>query len=481
MQLTSTKGQLSFKAALSVIVGSIIGAGLFMKPASMAAQLNNPVAMVLVWVLAGVFTLCGTLIVAELGVMMPSTGGLFNHFTHCYGKKVGFLYGWSAFSVINTASVAAVAFIAAYYLNVLVPLPKLAPATEMTWVWSIYPLGKLYPLKDLHIKTVAIIIVLLLTLLNTKGVRAGGAFQWVASLINGAILLLIPAFIFSSSQGTVHHFYADSTSSLRTINLTAWAAALTGAFFALDGWINIISIAGEVKDPQTTIPRSLFWGVAICLLLYLLMNQAYLYVLPVQKMAASPVVAADALQVAGGTFAAGFVSLLIVLCTLGSLNGNIMATARITFALGKAQLFPKRIGQVDTRTEAPTAALWLHGCWISLLILSGSFELLADMYVFVTWIAYGLAALAVFKLRHTAPSVPRSYRVWAHPFSTGLFILFSLFYLLTTLYHDITLYQLGEKPVVNSLVGLVFVAAGLPLYFYFNQKNKTSNRNANNL
>jgi APA family basic amino acid/polyamine antiporter len=476
MQVNSTKGQLSFKAALAVIVGSIIGAGLFMKPASMALQLNSPVAMVIVWVLAGLFTLCGTLVVAELGVLMPTTGGLFIHFTHCYGKKVGFLYGWSAFSVINTASVAAVAFIAAYYLNVLIPLPTLTPEMETAWVWSIYPLGTLYPLKDLHIKLVAITMVVLLTLLNTKGVRAGGAFQWVASLINGAILLLIPAFIFSSSRGSVQHFFAATDMPLGSIHLTAWVAALTGAFFALDGWINILSIAGEIKNPTTAIPRSLFWGVSICLFLYLLMNQAYLYVLPVQAMAGSQVVAADALQIAGGAIAASFISVLIILCTLGSLNGNIMATSRITFAMGREKLFPAKFGQVDKNTDAPVAALWLHGCWISLLILSGSFDLLADMYVFVTWIAYGLAAFAVFKLRRTAPSMPRSYRVWAHPYSTGAFILFSLFYLLTTVYHDISQYRLGEKPVINSLVGLAFVIAGLPLYFYFERKNRNTER-----
>ena len=149
-----------------------------------------------------------------------------------------------------------------------------------------------------------------------------------------------------------------------------------------------------------------------------------------------------------------------------------MACSRITYAMGKEKVFPSFLGKRDASTGSPTAALWLHGGWISVLILSGSFDMLADMYVFVTWIAYGLAALAVFRLRKTNPNLDRPYRVWAHPFTTGIFILFSFAYLLATLYNDVYLFSTGQKPVINSVVGLLFVLTGLPLYAYFNWKNK---------
>lgn len=466
------KEQLSYRAALSVIVGSIIGAGLFMKPAAMAAQLNHPIAMTLVWVFAGLFTLCGALVVAELGVMMPSTGGLFVHFSTCYGKKTGYLYGWSAFSVINTASVAAIAFICAYYIDAIVHLPHLDTQTELSFIIPIYPLGKLYPLKDLFVKLLAIFLVIVLTWLNAKSVQLGGRFQVVASGVNVFILLLIPLLIFTSGMGSASNFISVPTVATSFPGITAWTAALTGAFFALDGWINIISIAGEVKKPARTIPRALVTGVLICLTLYILMNQAYLFVLPVNEMAQSRVVAADALLNARGTTAANLVSLLIVFCTLGALNGNIMASPRITYAMGKDKVFPSFLGMRNARTGAPAAALWLHGVWISLFIFSGSFDLLADMYIFVTWMAYALAAFAIFKLRKRNPDANRSYRVWAHPFTTGLFILFSLAYLVITLVNDVYLFKMGEKPVINSLVGLVFVLAGLPIYAYFERKNK---------
>jgi APA family basic amino acid/polyamine antiporter len=466
------KGQLSYRAALSVIVGSIIGAGLFMKPASMAAQLNHPIAMTLVWILAGLFTLCGTLVVAELGVMMPSTGGLFVHFSHCYGKKTGFLYGWSAFSVINTASVAAIAFICAYYIDALVQLPKLDPHIEVSVIWSIYPLGSLYPLKDFSVKILAIFLVILLTWLNTQRVQSSGRFQLISAGVNGAILLLIPILIFTSKNGSSTHFYSSASMLTAVPPITGWAAALTGAFFALDGWINIVSIAGEVNNPSKTIPRTLFLGVLICLTLYLMMNQAYLYVLPVERMAQSHVVAAEALEAARGPYAAGFVSLLIVFCTVGALNGNIMACSRITYAMGKEKVFPSFLGKRNESSGSPTAALWLHGGWISILIISGSFDMLADMYVFVTWMAYVLAALAVFRLRKTHPNLSRPYRVWAHPITTGIFILFSLSYLLVTLYNDVYLFSSGQKPVVNSAIGFLFVLTGLPLYAFYNRKNK---------
>lgn len=391
------KGQLSGKAALSLIVGSIIGAGLFMKPASMATQLGSPVAMTLIWVVAGLFTLCGALVIAELGVRMPTTGGLFVHFTKCYGPRIGFLYGWSAFSVINTASVAAIAFICATYLNALLAIPDFLSPGWSSFSISIYPLGYLYPFRDFTVKLIAIVLVLFITWINTKSLQAGGRLQFFSTALNIFILLFLSILLFSAAKGNITNLTLPGLNVAMDRGLVAWIPALTGAFFALDGWINIISMAGEVRSPSRNIPRALLFGVGICLFLYLLLNQAYLFVMPVNQIATTKVVAADALSLAWGPMAGGLIAFLIVCCTLGCLNGNIMATSRITYAMGRDRVFPGWLGALDQKRQLPVAALRLHGFWVTILILSGSFDMLADMYVFVTWIAYGLAAIAVFR------------------------------------------------------------------------------------
>lgn len=471
MQEENKKGQLSGKAALSLIVGSIIGAGLFMKPASMAAQLGSPLAMTITWSVAGFFTLCGALVIAELGVRIPTTGGLFVHFTQCYGPKTGFLYGWSAFSVINTASVAAVAFICATYLNALLGLPEFLDQGWSSFSISIYPLGHLFPFRDFTVKLIAIILVLLVTWINTKSLQAGGGFQIFSTGLNIFILLLLSILLFSSSKGAIANFYIPGLDATWNRGLAVWIPALTGAFFALDGWINIISMAGEVQSPARNIPRALVIGVGICFFLYFLLNQAYLFVLPVDQMAATKVVAVEALSQAWGPMAGVIIACLIVCCTLGCLNGNVMASARVTYAMGRDRVFPKWVGALDQRRQLPVAALRLHGCWITLLILSGSFDLLADMYVFVTWIAYGLAAVAVLRLSSKKQKDQPAYRAWGHPFTIILFIVFCFFYLIATLYTDIISFLAGKQPIIHAGVGLFLVLAGLPLYYYWQKKS----------
>lgn len=460
-----------FKASVSLIIGSIIGAGLFMKPASMAAQLGSPLALTAVWILAGIFTLCGALVYAELGAMFPKTGGLFVHFQTIFGEKTAFLYGWSSFSVINTAAVAAIAVVCASYLGQFIPLVTLPSDWINTYSIHLPYLGVLYPLNGFGVKMLAISLVLFLTWLNTRGLQWGGRVQMISSGLNLVILLFLVTAIFLSGNGSIQNLWEADLSLTPTSYLAAWTAAMTGAFFAYDGWINIISMAGEVKDAQRTIPRSLLIGVLCCITLYVLVNLAYLYILPVGKMATAPLVAVNAIEGAWNSSASMLVAFMIIGCTFGSINGNVMATSRITFAMGKEGVFPAWTGKTDAKWKTPRNTLWLHGVWTSVLIFTGSFELLADMFVFITWAAYALGAIGILKYRIKHPDLMRPYKIWGHPFTTLLFICFSLFYLGATIYKDIQQYNLGVQPVINSLVGVLISLLGLPLYYYF-QKQK---------
>ncbi|MBL7730872.1 MAG: amino acid permease, partial [Chitinophagaceae bacterium] len=279
--------KIGFWSASSIIIGSIIGSGIFRNPSDMAAQLGSPVWLALVWVIAGMFSLFGALIYAELGAMLPETGGIYVYFRKMFGEFVAFLYGWAAFSVINTAAVAAIAFVCAQYADYFLHLPRFSTDTELSVVWRLPFIGDLYPLKDAGIKGLAVFLVIIFTLLNYISVRAGSAFQVVSTFVKMAVIALLAFGIFFSGNGSVSHFVQADNPRTGVSLLSGVIAALTGAFFAYDGWINITSMAGEVKQPQRNIPKSLFFGVFICIIIYVLVNQAYLYVLPVESIAGS--------------------------------------------------------------------------------------------------------------------------------------------------------------------------------------------------
>jgi APA family basic amino acid/polyamine antiporter len=229
-------------------------------------------------------------------------------------------------------------------------------------------------------------------------------------------------------------------------------------------------IAGEIKYPQKNIPRSLMLGVFGCIVIYLLVNQAYLYALPIEQIAASKLVASDAIAVTMGKTSGAIVAALIVICTFGAINGNVMATARITYMMGKDKVFLPWAGKEDRRFRTPGNALWLHAIWISLFIITGSFNMLANMFVFITWIAYCAGAVGIFLLRKKMPDRPRPYKIWGYPFVPILFIAFSAFYLVSTVWNDVTNYLNHRQPVINSVLGIIITALGIPLYYYYRKR-----------
>lgn len=464
---------LGFWTATAIIVGSIIGSGVFMKPAVMAAQLASPVWLAVTWIAAGLFSLFGALIYAEVGAMFPQTGGLYIFFRHMYGDFVAFLYGWAAFAVINSAAVSAISFVCAQYADYFLQLPRLPTAVEQAWVLHIPGLGYLYPLQNLGVKMLAIALVAGLSLVNYRSVKASGILQVIATLIKVGVIVLLVFGIFLSGNGSVDHFIQPSAHPKMNWELVGGlVAALTGAFMAYDGWINITFVGGEIKKPESNIPRSLVMGLFICIAVYLLVNQAYLYVLPVDKMANSSLVAADAIAIALGKTSSAIVAALIVICTFGAINGNTMAVSRVTYAMGKDRLFFAWTGKEHPRFHTPGNALLLHGIWSSVLIMSGSFDMLADMFTFTAWVAYLFGAIGVFILRKKMPHHPRPYKVWGYPVVPLLFIAFAAFYVVSTVWNDITRYMAGEVPVVNSLLGLAIIAPGVPLYLYFKKATR---------
>ena len=464
--------KLNLWATISIVAGSVIGSSIFMKPAVMAGQLGSPLLLLFVWVFAGAISMMGAAINAEIGAMLPVTGGQYVFFQKMYGNFFAYIYGWACFAVINTASVAAIAYIFAQYAEYFFTFPRFAPSAEHYWQLTLPFIGQLYPLENFGVKSVTILVVCLLTWVNSLSVKGGGVVQVIFSAIKVAALILMIGIIFFSGKGSTHHFIETSHHT----GLKGWAvlggivAALSGAFAAYDGWNNIGFVAGEISEPKKNIPRGLFIGLGICILLYILTSEAYLYILPIDKMASSSLVATDALQPILGNTGVGFIALLVMISAFGATNGNILACSRVTFAMANEGVFFKRVGKVHPKHKTPANALWLHCIWTSIFVLTGSFDMLTDLFVFITWIFYGFAAAGIFILRKKMPDAERPYKAWGYPIAPAIFVIFSAFYFVLTLYSDINNYLTGKTHFISSVFGLALTIAGIPLYFYFKKK-----------
>ncbi len=460
--------KLGAATSIAIVVGGVIGSGIFMKPALMAGQLANPLLLISVWIVAGIITLFGALSNAEVAAMIPETGGQYVFFQKMYGSGFAFMYGWAAFAVFNTAGNASIAYVFAQYANYFINLPRFSDAVEKASAFHIPFVGTLYLLENAGLKLLTIFIVWLLSAVNYISVLYGSALQRILTALKAIAIVMLVFGILFSGNGSAANFYtpgADWEMKHQGL-LGAYITALAGAFWAYDGWNNITFIAGEIKEPQKNIPRSLFWGLLFCVIIYALVNLAYLYVMPVDAMKHSSFIASDTATILWGIAGGGIIACMVMLSTLGTANANILATARITMAMGKESRLFSFAGKVHPRFATPGNALLLNGVWSTLLICSGPFDMLTDMLVFVTWFFYGMSALGVFVLRHKLKDADRPYKVWGYPIVPFLFAGFTLFFLVSTLYYDISNYMTGQSELINSLLGVLITAIGLPVYYF---------------
>ena len=457
---------------IMLVVGGVIGSGIFRKPGVMAAQLGSPEILLGVWVLAGVLTLFGALTNAEIASMIPETGGQYVYFERIYGPFFAFLYGWATFAVIQCGSIAAVAYVFAEYATQFVRLPEFS-AEVAGWSLHVPFIGDVSPLREIGTKGLAAALIVLLTAINYVGVRFGGLVQNVFTVakVTAMLLLVLGAFLLPTG-GAVANFTSPST----TVHLSGLAlvagivAALQGAFWAYDGWNKLTFIAGEVKQPQRNIPLGLLWGMLIVTAVYLLMNVAYAYVLPIDQMAQSKLVAAE---VAERCFAGGgrWIAAAVMISTFGTTNAIILATARVYYSMARMNVFPRTLGNVHPRFHTPAASLVVQGIWSVLLLFSGTFDTLTDTLIFVSWAFYAVGAYGVFVLRRKQPETPRPYKVPGYPVVPWVFILFAGLYLVFTVYNDLAGYRAavaaGKPALINSAFGTALTLIGAPIYFFY--------------
>jgi len=455
-----------FNTTVAIIVGTVIGSGIFMKPALMASQLGSPLLLLSVWVLAGIVSLFGAMSNAELAAADPDTGGPYVYFRKIYGEGFAFLYGWAAFAVFNTAGTASIAYVFAHYASWFIELPSFPDRTVSSLVVHLPGVGALMPLENIGEKLLTVLLVTLLTILNYFSAGMGGAVQRVLTTLKAmAIALLIIGLLAGGGGSSDHELFAATTNGpVGWALLAAYFAALGGAFWAYDGWNNISFMAGEIKEPQRNIPRGLFVGMVFCVLVYVLVNLAYLYVLPIATMAGSTLVASDAAKVVWGSIGGGLVAALVVLSTMGATSANVLATARVTYAVGAQFKGLSWVGKVRPTSRTPGNALLLQLAWMLVLIFSGSFDMLTDMLIFVSWFFYGMLALGVIIQRTRGKGTARSYSVPGYPWVPGSFVLFTAAFLVITVWSDVADYLAGRSVLINSLLGTLITCAGLPIY-----------------
>jgi len=467
--------ELGLIAAIACGVGSVIASGIFKKPGLMASQLGSPTLLIVVWVVAGGMTLLGALSIAEISGMFRDPGGQYVYFNKGFNSFVGYLYGWATFIVIQSGSIASIAYVFSESLGHFVTFPRLPAAWEQ---WSIHIpcVGEMTPLKFLGLKLCTICLVVSLTGVNYVGVKLGSAIQVIFSTMKVAIITGIVVLACTLGHGNLANFtrsVAGDTGESTNIFL-AIIMAMSGAFWAYDGWINVTYMSGEIRNVQRNLPRAMAIAVLIIIAVYTCVNVAYIYIIPVAEMAGkyraaqasggSYIVAIDVAGNFLGRYGGAAIAIAIMVSTFGAVNGTTMMSARVYFAMARERLFFRSLGEVHPRFHTPGNSLLAQGAWASLLVLSGSFDQLTDMLIFVNWIFYALGAVSVFTLRRRMPDAPRPYTVWGYPATTIIFIAFASIYVLFTLYTDIVNYRNGSSPLVNSLMGLVWVALGIPGY-----------------
>ncbi len=475
---------LGLTSATTLVMGSMIGSGIFIVSAEIAREVNSPGLLIMAWVVTGFMTIVGALSYGELAAMMPRAGGQYVYLREALGPLWGFLYGWTLFLVIQTGTVAAVGVAFGKFLGYFWPA-----ISADNWIWHI---AKVPPIQvgpmvlgnmDVGLNTqnlCGIVIVLFLTGLNVFGIRGGALVQNVFTIAKVAALAgLVVAGIFVGRNaqaiaanfgnfwrsGVLHSATGTAAGPFVGV-LTILAVAQVGSLFSADAWNNVTFTAGEVQNPKRNLPLSLALGTGVVIALYIAVNFIYLSVLPLDaiKTAASDRVGTAALQQMFHSKGAGLMAIAILISTFGCCNGLILSGARVYYAMAKDGLFFKSAGEVHARYRTPVISLLVQAVWTCILCLSGTYGQLLDYIIFAVLVFYILTIAGLFVLRRTEPNAERPYKAIGYPLLPAVYIVMALFI-------DVVL--LRYKPQY-TWPGLIIVLLGIPVYLIWSRRNTTA-------
>ncbi len=436
--------ELGVSQASAIVVGTIIGSGIFLVPAEMMQAVGSARLVYLAWIVGGILSMAGAITYAELGAMKPQAGGEYVYIRDAYGPLPAFLYAWTWFIVAKPGSIAT---IATGIVRILGTFPALAffsqAAIRMPFVVTY---GQL----------VAILAAVLITWLNYIGVKKAGEFQLVFTILKVVMIVGVGVVGFTAASGTWRNFgthYAGAAGGV-----AGFMAALVAALWAYDGWNDLNMVSGEIQQPERTIPIALIAGVGIVAVLYMLNNAAVQYVLPADQIAAAERPSSQATAIAVGVWGAAIVSIGMALSMLVTLNGTIMSGARVPYAMARDGYFFKAMADVHPRFHTPSVALIVQLVLsIALLLFGGNFRQLFSLTIFAEWLFYMIAASTVFVLRWKEPNAPRPYKTWGYPVVPGVFVLVAA----------VLLYFTFTENLRNSVWGCLLILSGIPIYLYF--------------
>jgi APA family basic amino acid/polyamine antiporter len=429
---TGLTRRLTLGDSIAIVAGVMIGGGIFLVPNLVARELPSAPLILAVWIFAGVVSLVGALACAELGAMLPATGGQYVFLREAYGPFAAFLCGWSLFTVARSAQVAWMSVVFSVYAAYFVPLSP----------WG----AKLLSLALLAIFAGA----------NYRGVKLGAVIQnsFTLAKIAGALVIITAALLWR------RHAAAATPEPMPP--LSSFGVALISCLLAYDGWVQLTFVAGEIRNPQRNVVRALALGTALVIAVYMLANIAYLRVLTIPQIAASSRVGADTAERVMGGAGGTLVSLLILISILGTLNGCFLTIPRVYFAQASDGLFFRKFAEVHPRYGTPGFAIVAQAIWAAVLVISGSYESLIDYALFGIWLFYGLMIGAVIVLRRKRPELPRPYRMWGYPATAIIFLAINAWFVLNMLF---------TRPV-PSLIGLGLILTGVPAYLLWQRYAK---------
>ena len=427
----------------------------------MMAELHSSGWVLICWVLAGVISLFGALSNAEVAGMLADTGGEYVYYKKIYNRFFSFIFGWSLFVVIQTASISALAYVFSQSLNSIVHLPNVLLAWQKFSIAGIF-----YPFANFNIKLTAIILILLLTWLNSRGIKIGARFSAAILILVFTGILIIIIFGLTSNHSHIGNVLQMETTNQVPVTFSAVFTSMLAAFWAYQGWATVGYIGGEVKNQYKNIPRGIIIGVFIVIATYLSVNTTYLSLLPAATLeniyhSQNEVAAIEAVKVFWGQHGGLFISALIAITTLGCTHATILVSCRTYFAMAKEGMFFPKLSKLN-KAHVPVNSLWYQGTWACILVLSGTFDQLTDMIIFAVFIYYGATTLGVFILRKKMPNAPRPYKVWGYPIVPAIVILFSAVLFFNTIY---------ARPR-EAVIGMALMLLGVPIYLVLMQRKK---------
>lgn len=435
---------LSLWDVVMIVVGGVIGSGIFLTPSKIAAQVPSPLLMLAVWVVGGLFSFFGAVAFAELGAAMPEAGGIYVYLREAYGPLLSFLFGWTLFLVIDSGSIATLAV--AFSSEILPKFPAFAEISKTTRT------------------LIAAGFIAFLGIVNYVGVRWGSRLQNFLTYIKVSAIgiVVVVAFFFSKGQGHVGNFVEPSPGPFNFGLFGAFGIGLVASLWAYKGWEAATYSAGEVKNPRKNLPLGILLGTVAVIAVYVLANLAYLYIFPVGEIARSGSVAPDLMRALTGPFGASLITFLILFSILGAANQNMLTSPRVYFAMARDGMFFKKIAECHPKFLTPHVSIIAITIWSILLTLTGTFEQLFTYVIFGEWIFFGMTVFAVIVLRRKRPNLERPYKTWGYPVTPLLFVLAAVYVAVGSLLSSFR----------NAMFGLLIICLGIPAYLYWRGKMK---------